>query len=243
MGHLPHRDRPVKLPVLALLALTAACGASAQAVYKSIGPDGKVIFTDRPPAAGDVPIMGKPVAPAPKEAPAPQAAPAPPTTEPARTLNEEWREKKANAKRGTRVAPPAPPQEPAPAISSEALQAGVHKLMVAEYLINHFRSLCATGDAGGRNSQAATQWRNDHQRLLQDYRVILREAFSPVEQGKIHAQVESAARAQLKDVSSASPAARAKWCASNAEDLNKGVIDLNRDPTVGPVLLAYRRSR
>lgn len=228
---------------LALLALAAACAASAQAVYKSIGPDGKVIFTDRPPSAGDVPIMGKPVAPAPKEAPAAQAAPAPGGEAP-RTLHDEWREKKANAKRATRATPSAP-QEPGPeaGVSNEALQAGLSKLMVAEYLVNHFRSLCASGDAGARNSQAAVQWRNDHQRLLQGYRGILREAFSPVEQGKIHAHVESVARDRLKDVAATSPAARAKWCASNADDLNNGVIDLNKDPQVGPVILAYRRSR
>lgn len=234
----------MKLPALALLALATACTASAQAVYKSIGPDGKVIFTDRPPSAGDVPIMGKPVAPAPKEAPVAPTSPAPaPGAEAPRTLNDEWREKKANAKRGTRVQPTAPEAAAPDAISNEALQAGLSKLMIAEYLINHFRSLCATGEAGARNSQAAQQWRNDHNRLLQGYRGILREAFSPVEQGKIHAHVESVARERLKDVSAASPAARAKWCASNADDLNNGVIDLNKDPQVGPVILAYRRSR
>lgn len=38
------------LPLLALLAI----GAHAQQLYKSIGPDGKVVYSDRPPAEGRV---------------------------------------------------------------------------------------------------------------------------------------------------------------------------------------------
>lgn len=41
--------RPCNLPVLALVALLAA-PAGAQQLYKYVGPDGRVQYTDRPPA-------------------------------------------------------------------------------------------------------------------------------------------------------------------------------------------------
>jgi glutaredoxin len=44
----------IRCIVLAAAALAAAAAASGQVLYKSIGPDGKVSYTDRPPAQGSV---------------------------------------------------------------------------------------------------------------------------------------------------------------------------------------------
>ena len=47
--------KPLTAPLLASLLMTLACvGAQAQGVYRSVGPDGKVTFTDRPPIDGKV---------------------------------------------------------------------------------------------------------------------------------------------------------------------------------------------
>ena len=53
------------LPLLAALLLTCACaGVQAQGIYRIVGPDGKVTFSDRPPAdAGAKPRAVEPVAP------------------------------------------------------------------------------------------------------------------------------------------------------------------------------------
>jgi glutaredoxin len=40
------------LAVLLTLALALAWGAGAQTLYKSIGPDGKAVYSDKPPAQG-----------------------------------------------------------------------------------------------------------------------------------------------------------------------------------------------
>ena len=44
--------KPMSAPLLASLLMTLAClgGAQAQGVYRIVGPDGKVTFSDRPPA-------------------------------------------------------------------------------------------------------------------------------------------------------------------------------------------------
>ena len=47
--------KPLTAPLLASLLMTLACvSAQAQGVYRSVGPDGKVTFTDRPPVDGKV---------------------------------------------------------------------------------------------------------------------------------------------------------------------------------------------
>lgn len=46
--------KPLTAPLLASLLMTLACaGAQAQGVYRIVGPDGKVTFSDRPPADGN----------------------------------------------------------------------------------------------------------------------------------------------------------------------------------------------
>jgi len=45
--------KPLTAPLLASLLMTLACAsAQAQGVYRIVGPDGKVTFSDRPPAEG-----------------------------------------------------------------------------------------------------------------------------------------------------------------------------------------------
>ena len=45
--------KPTTAPLLASLLMTLACAsAQAQGVYRIVGPDGKVTFSDRPPAEG-----------------------------------------------------------------------------------------------------------------------------------------------------------------------------------------------
>lgn len=44
------KSRTIQL--LAGAALVAACGAQAQQIYRIVGPDGRVTFSDKPPAAG-----------------------------------------------------------------------------------------------------------------------------------------------------------------------------------------------
>lgn len=46
--------KPFTAPLLASLLMTLVCaGAYAQGVYRIVGPDGKVTFSDRPPAEGN----------------------------------------------------------------------------------------------------------------------------------------------------------------------------------------------
>ncbi len=48
----PTHRNPARLAAMLLLAL-AALGAQAQAIYRIVGPDGRVTFSDKPPTQGD----------------------------------------------------------------------------------------------------------------------------------------------------------------------------------------------
>ena len=56
-AHRPHRT--AQLAVAAILALLPAL-APAQAIYRIVGPDGRVTFSDKPPAASEK-ATGKPI--------------------------------------------------------------------------------------------------------------------------------------------------------------------------------------
>ena len=54
-------NKPTTGPLLATLLMTLACaGAQAQGVYRIVGPDGKVTFSDRPPADAPAPPAQQP---------------------------------------------------------------------------------------------------------------------------------------------------------------------------------------
>lgn len=50
----PRRVRTATVAVAMIAMLASATGAWAQKLYKSVGPDGKIIYGDRPPAEGRV---------------------------------------------------------------------------------------------------------------------------------------------------------------------------------------------
>src|SRR3990172_2575739 len=64
----------MRLPAIALIALTLATPAAAQMAYRNVFPDGRVVYTDRPLAGAE---QQSTIAPPPPAAAAAAPAPAP----------------------------------------------------------------------------------------------------------------------------------------------------------------------
>ncbi|CAN7603770.1 glutaredoxin family protein [Acidovorax sp. LjRoot129] len=79
--------RPFVPSLLLIASLLAAClgSASAQTLYKSVGADGRVVYSDKPPVTGTVEktlkLESLPVSVVPGAAPAPGAAPVAPVAQ------------------------------------------------------------------------------------------------------------------------------------------------------------------
>ncbi|NML44419.1 DUF4124 domain-containing protein [Ramlibacter sp. G-1-2-2] len=190
-------DSVVKTWLTGVLLLALAAAAHSQ-IYRSVGPDGKVTFTDKPPTAETAQARAQ-AAPAPtaSAAPAPLAAPA-----------------------GV-SAPSLSNAAPAPAGGMEKSARDV----IGEYeLVQAFRSTCgfAFPDEQGRYGTAADQWASRNKAMAQraldvagsllgeDGRMQLRSVVVR----EAHNSADRAARVPT-------PAAKT-WCEDRLRDLAPG---------------------
>jgi Domain of unknown function (DUF4124) len=216
--------------LLMALATMAACGAFAQ-VYKSIGPDGKTIYSDSPPPpdSKSSTLISKPASP-----PSPAADPAKPSDDapvkpPAKTMAE----KKAAAIRGTRV-DPARIESPATAATqrTEALDRAVVTVLGMENSITRAEEVCQRSLSAG--------WRERNAKLVAKAQLVFAEAYNAQEREIIQSGVSAKTQEMLAPVVKASDRARKKWCDQSANEINGGSLDPNNKDNISLPLINYR---
>lgn len=211
--------------VLAVASALAVCQVQAQTVYRVVGPDGKVTFTDRPPTADDIrsPNTGSPAARS-TASPAPQpekqlATPTAPTAT----------AKRASAPTAaTPAAPTATPAGPDP----DLLRAVV-VVLGHEDLVKRTEELCVRTlpTSMKRYGDAAQGWHQRNATWVAKARTVLATMAPAVQQG-VREKIESTTLAQLRQVQDAAMAPRIKWCDSAMDEMKGGVVDLGGKPTV-----------
>jgi len=208
---------------LTLLGVAAAFGADAQQLYKSVGPDGKITFSDRPPSiqGAKVSVMKSNILRPfePKEpAVVTQAgtAPATPAAVP-RTV--------------------APARAPAPPELEEAVAA----LLLQTELTKKFEPFCSPNLQSGRDyNVAAYGWRKRNASYLQQQTRILMEVIDPIKRAAIYRKVELSADASLAEALLMKPPGRSKWCERAMVELASGATDVEKNPAVAVPLSAYK---
>ncbi|MFP5430501.1 MAG: hypothetical protein ACLGHE_05915 [Gammaproteobacteria bacterium] len=212
--------------LLSAALLLATPAAMAQAIYKVVGPDGKVTFSDRP-ADGDARKVDVLVPPAPRE----EATGAASTVSPAARAAEAYRAKRA-------AAAVTPPATPAPAAMSPELAQAIVGAMGLEDLVAQSERLCiqtlptsfkrynaAASDWGRRNLPALARTRSLVQTMTSDQRVGLT------------ALVKQQTASALAVVEKASMHARIKWCDQSVGEINEGKLDVANKPAVWGALM------
>jgi hypothetical protein len=210
--------------VASLVALTCAAPAAVWAqghVYKQVGPDGRVTFTDKPPP--EEPAAAARASPAPATPSAPAAASAP--------------HSKATAKKAA--------SEPAPvrAVLDPAVDKGLSVLMGYQSLVSEYLDLCLTTlpTSFKRYDSAAQTWKTRHAAVLARYPVVLQDNYTAAEQVVIRREIQEKTRAMMAPIAAADMGRRIKWCDDNAMQLQTGKMDLPRSHV--DALMNYKPKR
>ena len=225
----PRSFCPGKKAWVGLLITCTAALAPAQTIYRVVGPDGKVTFTDRPPGNAEAAQQQQTAKPAPASETRPMPQPAASATEPATA-------KKANAAKATPAdRPAAAPAEPKPV--DEALLRALVAVLFQETLVRKSEELCIStlptsmkryGDAADGWRQRNAVWLDKAQKQMLN--------LGPEFQRVVKTRVDDDISKLLKPVNDASMHQRIKWCDQTAQDLPKGTLDLGgKSMVTGPL--------
>lgn len=221
-----------------VLTILAASGVAAQGVYKLVGPDGKVTFSDQPPADGKSKstVLSPPAAR--QQAAADTSAPRASLEEAANTHAPTLRE----AKKASRAAPPmtqvAATQKPI----DEALLKALHTVAGNKLLVQHMRDTCiqARPTAFGKYADATDHWTERNGAIMTQQQRAMGELLNAEQRQKFDQLVKTSINDLTRSHAAAAPAALFKWCDGALGEINSGVMDLHNRQEVSAPLMSYR---
>ena len=212
-----------------ILLMAAANGLLAQ-VYKSVGPDGKIVYTDKPPTGADskstvisTPTQGQPQRSSPSTKPTPVA----PVSQGA---------KSAVAKKASRNDAPA-----MPAVDG-AVKKAVIGVMGYDDLVRQAEDVCMrTLPTSFKKYSAATNgWKQRNAVILSQYQRVLSQAFSASQRQAMAASVRTRNQQMFAPILDAPVASKIKWCDQTADEINNGAMDVHNKPNLSLPLMNYR---
>lgn len=221
-----------RLGVLCALSLLVAGSAYGQ-IYKTVGPDGKVSYSDRPPISDEkasVTVLQRSGVTAPLPAPPSQAAPEP--------------QAKSSAKRAINQAgAPATPASSAPASLPDDVISAVVSASGMQELIRQTREGCIAvlPTSFKRYSSSAEQWERRNAAVIEKKELLLNGPVLSARRALLEAGAADKSRTMLSAVfeSRASTAVKIAWCDKSSAEMDGGGMDMTSKP-YGMTLLRYR---
>jgi len=222
------------LPVFLLLMLSAA-SVMAQPVYKTVGPDGKVTFSDEPPASGKTTAL-EGYGPPPKKEVVPDAKMR--AAEVRRQAQERYEAKKANPVPQESVAPVGSRAVAIDPVLGEAV-IGVQGI---EDIVKQTEKLCISTlpTSYKRYGGAAESWRQRNATVLQRQRAVTSQALTLAQRNMIESTVKAKNGEQLAPVLNAPTVSKIKWCDQSADEMNRGDLDFSKYPKWTAALANWR---
>ncbi len=198
---------------------------SAQPVYKTVGPDGKVTFSDEPPVVGKTTALDGYGPPPPKQpAPDPRAKAAELTRQ--AQVRYSARSAQAVSASAAPLARPAAPQT----IIDPALGEAVIGVLGFEDIVKQTENLCIASlpTSFKKYRAAADSWRQRNAGVLQQQRMISAQAFTATQRATMENAVKTKNAEQMAPVLKAPTASKIKWCDQSAEEMDRGVLDFSK---------------
>jgi len=222
---------------LMILLMAAANGLLAQ-VYKSVGPDGKIVYTDKPPTGADTKST---VISAPTQTP-PQ--PSSPTTKPTPVAADapvSQGSKSATAKKAQRVEAPRNDAPATPEVDA-VLEKAVTAVMGYDDLVRQAEDVCMrTLPTSFKKYSAATNgWKQRNAVILSQQQRVLSQAFSASQRQVMEAGVRTRNQQMFAPILSAPTASKIKWCDQTVDEINNGAMDVHNKPNLSMPLMNYR---
>lgn len=207
------------------LATALPLQARAQGVYKSVGPDGKVVYTDQPPGSAQRHY----------------SAPPPPPPRGAASKSAQDRTSGPRSKRAT-AGEPSPSGETG---ADADLEKAIIGALGYEDMVARTEALCVRTlpTSSGRYMDAAEGWKRRNGNFVSQARRALAADFEPTVRQLIESGVRSRNERTLSVVNEASATSRIRWCDRSAEEIAGGAMDIGGKPVLARPLLNYRPAR
>lgn len=202
---------------LAGLSLSAAAGPGlgGRAMYKTVGADGKVTFSDRPAieSAAELSVLRSNTLVPIKAAVTPAGS-------------------------GSAAVKPA---VAATGTMTPQIEKTVADVMVRAEFPRRVYPLCNTSQAAARAfTQAASGWKERNLAATDHQRRILMQVVSPAKRDEIEGQVAQHLSAEVARVSARPAAERARWCAEAVATLANPGSDIDEPAMMGVAIVPYK---
>lgn len=201
------------------ISLAFCSGAAAQQMYKSVAPDGKITFSDRPAleSAARLSVMRSN------------------TLRPVRTSADTVL---ASADPQPQLTPAA---EPAPAVITPQVEAALAQVMAQTEFSRRFYPYCNRTEASARAfSKAAAGWRNRNMAALEQQRKLIMQVVSPAKRSEIQDKVGALLADETAKVQAQPENERVKWCASAVAQLSAASSDIHQPEMMAVPLTAFK---
>ena len=204
---------------LLIICCAAAYGAVAQQMYKTVGPDGKVTFSDRPQLddkSTKLSVMKSYTLRA-VEPPKPKADPSAP---------------KPKRKPG--------PGDPQVVLTAEVEEAMISVMGMSEFGLR-FEPFCNSSPAEAKAFAAANyDWKKRNAAAIEQQKRLLTEAISPVKRANLLDTQQQLMSEEIAKVVARDAAARKEWCAGVVAELNSGRSDVDKPAMMALPIVPYR---
>lgn len=201
-----------------LLYIAVLPSVNAQQMYKTVGPDGKIMFSDKPPIheAAKLSVMrGN-------------------TLRPIETARQSSASAATPVKRDTRIAAPSPVIPP----EVETAMLTVMGMVTLERKFEHF---CANNSSAAKAfAEATSGWRQRNAAYVDRQKRLLMEVMSPHKRAELLERDAQSLRQSLAKVQSRPAGARIEWCEATAAQLNGGKGDLDVPAMLAIPITPYR---
>ena len=208
----------IKKLILLSICCAAAAGSQAQKMYKTVGPDGKITFSDRPEIGADTKVsVMRSNALHPVEMPANKVDPV-----------------QAPRRKG------AGNQEAVPVITPEVEEAMLSVMGLNEFG-RRFDGFCNASDAGAKAFAAANYgWKKRNAAAVEQQKRLLTEVMSPVRRAQLIDREQQVMAGEIAKAAALAPAARQEWCDGVIAELNSGRSDVDKPEMMGLPIVQYR---
>lgn len=208
-----------RFPFLSLLVSYAFLPhATAQQLYKVVGPDGKITFSDKPQITekSKLSVMRansiQPVEP-------PARAPVPGGVRP-----------------GKRAAAAGPMPEVSPEVEEAMLV-----ILGFTSLERKYEHFCVANETVLKSFVSANQgWRQRNAPYIEQQKRLMMEVFSPRRRSELLGREAEVMIAQYGNLKAATPGARVEWCAEMVTLLNGGTVDIKLPAMLTIPITPYR---
>lgn len=204
-----------------ILFFLVACGvtvsaAMAQQMYKTIGKDGKITFSDRPAyeSTKKLSVMH------------------------AYTLRQVELDK-APAEGPTKKADAAT-ATPSATVTPEVEEAMVTVMGLVEFE-RVFQSFCNASLAGAKAFRTETgEWRRRNAQYVEQQKRLLMEVVSPNKRAELQSRTEKLMAAEVAKIAARPPASRQEWCEGVIAELASGRSDMAKPAMLAVPITRYR---